>query len=86
MRNRTAKARRSTNKQKFPRGWNEQRVQKVLAHYENQTEYEAVAEDEAQERAATITIDDLVAAKRLVGHVGSIEKVREALAALARLG
>jgi len=31
----------------FPPGWDEERVQKVLAHYENQTEEEAVAEDEA---------------------------------------
>jgi len=37
-------------------------------------------------RNAPVTIDDLVAAKKLVGQVGSIEKVREALAALARLG
>ena len=39
--------RRSTTRQKLPRGWDERRVQKVLAHYENQTEDEAVAEDEA---------------------------------------
>jgi len=32
---------------RFPAGWNESRVQKVLAHYERQTEAEAVAEDEA---------------------------------------
>jgi type II secretory pathway component PulC len=32
---------------KFPPGWNEERVQKVLAHYEEQTDEEAVAEDEA---------------------------------------
>jgi hypothetical protein len=32
---------------KFPRGWDEDRVQHVLAHYEQQTEAEAVAEDEA---------------------------------------
>jgi len=32
---------------KFPPGWDEQRVQKVLAHYETQTEDEALAEDEA---------------------------------------
>ncbi len=35
--------------------------------------------------SASITIDDLVAAKKLVGQVGSIEKVKEALAALAKL-
>jgi hypothetical protein len=31
----------------FPQGWDEERVRKVLAHYENQSEDEAVAEDEA---------------------------------------
>lgn len=34
-------------KNKFPQGWNAERVQQVLAHYEEQTEEEAVAEDEA---------------------------------------
>ena len=34
-------------KGKFPSGWNEERVRRVLAHYEQQTEEEAVAEDEA---------------------------------------
>ena len=32
---------------RFPPGWDEGRVLKVLAHYEQQTEEEAVAEDEA---------------------------------------
>jgi hypothetical protein len=32
---------------KFPPGWDEERVRRVLAHYEHQTEEEAVAEDEA---------------------------------------
>ena len=42
-------------KSEFPKGWNENRVEKVLAHYESQTEEEAVAEDEAawQDRSAT---------------------------------
>ena len=31
----------------FPPGWDEKRVQKVLKHYEEQTEEEAVAEGEA---------------------------------------
>ena len=31
----------------FPQGWDEERVRSVLAHYEQQTEEEAVAEDEA---------------------------------------
>ena len=31
---------------KYPPGWDEERVQRVLAHYEEQTEEEAEAEDE----------------------------------------
>ena len=33
-------------KKRFPKGWDEARVKRVLDHYENQTEDEAVAEDE----------------------------------------
>jgi len=32
---------------RFPPGWDEMRVRKVLEHYEEQSEEEAVAEDEA---------------------------------------
>jgi hypothetical protein len=32
---------------KFPPGWDESRVRRVLEHYEQQSEAEAVAEDEA---------------------------------------
>ena len=32
---------------KYPPGWNEERVQSVIDYYGNQTEDEAVAEDEA---------------------------------------
>jgi len=41
---------------KFPPGWDEERVRKVIANYEQQTEEEAVAEDEAafQRPAQTI--------------------------------
>ena len=31
---------------RFPPGWDEGRVRKVLQHYESQTEEEAIAEDE----------------------------------------
>ena len=34
-------------KNKYPPGWDAARVRRVLAHYEKQTEEEAVAEDEA---------------------------------------
>jgi hypothetical protein len=33
--------------QHFPPGWDENRVRRVIEHYEAQTEVEAVAEDEA---------------------------------------
>ncbi|MDT4969200.1 MAG: hypothetical protein QOJ64_3937 [Acidobacteriota bacterium] len=42
--------------QGFPPGWNEERVRKVLAHYEQQTEAEAVAEDEAAFEDSTQTV------------------------------
>jgi len=32
---------------KFPKGWDEEKVHRVLRHYEKQTEEEALAEDEA---------------------------------------
>jgi hypothetical protein len=35
-----------TNKH-FPAGWDEERVRRVLSHYEKQTDEEAAAEDEA---------------------------------------
>lgn len=53
---------------KFPKGWDLKRVQKVLAHYEAQSEEEAVAEDEAAYEDATQTMievpKDLVQAIR----------------------
>ena len=41
---------------RFPPGWDEERVRKVLAHYEEQTEDEAVAEDEAAFEDTTQTV------------------------------
>ena len=53
---------------KFPPGWDKERVRKVLAHYEEQTEEEAVAEDEAafddQTQAMMEVSKDLVPAVR----------------------
>jgi hypothetical protein len=40
---------------KYPDGWDEARVQRVLAHYEQQTDDEAVAEDEAAYESTTHT-------------------------------
>jgi hypothetical protein len=42
-------------KNRFPKGWDEERVKRVLDHYESQTEDEAVAEDEAAWEDATQT-------------------------------
>jgi len=36
-----------TRQSKFPTGWDEKRVKRVLEHYETQSEDEAVTEDEA---------------------------------------
>ena len=35
------------NQPKLPPGWDEEKVQRVLAHYEHQTEEDALLEDEA---------------------------------------
>ncbi len=40
---------------KFPPGWDEDRVRRVLDHYEVQSDEEAVAEDEAAYESTTHT-------------------------------
>jgi hypothetical protein len=47
---------RVAKKQVLPAGWDQERVKRVLAHYENQTEDEAVAEDEAAFEAEGQTV------------------------------
>ncbi len=42
--------------QKFPPGWDEERVRQVLAHYESQNEDEQFAEIEAAKGAQDITM------------------------------
>jgi hypothetical protein len=53
---------------RFPPGWDEERVQKVLAHHERQSEDDAVAEDEAAFETSGQTVmevpSDLVPAVR----------------------
>lgn len=64
-------------KTKFPPGWDEERVRRVLAHYGDQTEDEAVAEDEAAFEGPTETVmevpKDLVPAIRdlIAKHQGA---------------
>ena len=44
--------------QRFPQGWDEDRVKRVLSHYEAQTEDEALAEDKATfEEPTKVTIE-----------------------------
>ena len=57
---------------RFPPGWDEQRVRAVLERYETQTEEEAVAEDEAAYEDAAQTFMEVP--KELV------PKVRELIA------
>lgn len=53
---------------KYPPGWDEDRVRRVMTHYEHQSEEEAVAEDEAafedQELATVEVPKELVPAVR----------------------
>ena len=51
----------------FPPGWDEERVRQVLSHYEEQTEEEAVAEDEAAREDQTQTVMEIP--KELVAEV-----------------
>jgi hypothetical protein len=44
---------------RFPRGWDKDRINRVLAHYEGQTEDEAKAEDEAAWEDSTQTFMEI---------------------------
>ena len=44
-----------TKQTRFPPGWDEARVQRVLDHYDLQSDEEALAEDEASFEATTHT-------------------------------
>jgi hypothetical protein len=41
---------------RFPKGWDQKRVESVVAHYEGQTDEQATAEDEAAYRSTTSTM------------------------------
>jgi hypothetical protein len=56
----------------FPKGWDAARVQRVLKHYDAQTEDEAVAEDEAAFEPPTHTAVGV--------PVGLVPKVRQLIA------
>jgi len=46
---------KTMTKTEYPPGWDEKRVRRVLAHYETQSDDEAVAEDEAAYESTTET-------------------------------
>ena len=56
---------------RYPPGWNADRVGKVLAHYESQTNDEAVAEDEAAffdhpETVVSVPVELMPAVRELI--------------------
>jgi hypothetical protein len=57
---------------KFPPGWNPERVKRVLAHYESQSEEEAAAEDEAAFEALGQTVMEV--------PTGLVPTIRELIA------
>lgn len=65
---------------KFPPGWDEERVRRVLEHYKGQSDAAAAAEDEAAfaEQGQTVMVipNELVPAVRtlLAGHSGGWER------------
>ena len=68
-----AKKHRPARRQKFPPGWNEKPVRKVLAHYENQTEDDAVVEDESKQGRPRPTIRKASVGLLAIGSSGPWE-------------
>jgi len=62
----------------FPPGWNEERVRKVIDHYERQSDEQAVAEDEAAftdhpETVISVPVDLIPAVRDLIGRQQPLE-------------
>jgi hypothetical protein len=62
----------------FPPGWNEERVRKVLDHYEHQSGDQAVAEDEAAfadhpETVISIPVELIPVVRELIGRQQTLE-------------
>ena len=70
---------------KYPSGWNERKVRRVLRHYESQTEAEAIAEDEAAFELKDQTV--MVVPRKLVPEITKlIAKRRPASGRAPRAG
>ena len=67
---------------RFPAGWNQDRVRLLLRHYEEQTEDEAVAEDEAAFLKRDQTV--MVVPRRLVPAITRLIKREETVAPTRR--
>ncbi|HUT09749.1 MAG TPA: hypothetical protein VMY42_04575 [Thermoguttaceae bacterium] len=64
------------SKTPYPAGWDEDRVRRVLAHYETQSDEQGMAEDEAAYEATTHTtmgvpIDLVPVVRELIAKRGS---------------
>jgi len=62
----------------FPTGWDEERVKRVILHYEQQSDEEAIAEDEAafeESKQALVNVphDLLPAVRELIAKHGGKE-------------
>jgi hypothetical protein len=75
-----AKSGERTNmkKQKLPKGWTERKVKNVLKHYEEQTEDEAVQEDETafsgKASVVTVPVELLPKVRKLIAQHGQRAK------------
>jgi hypothetical protein len=61
----------------FPPGWDSERVKRVLAYYESQSEEEAVAEDEAAYEALGQASDGRDLSPRMAGRADSLSLGKE---------
>jgi hypothetical protein len=63
---------------KLPKGWTERKVQNVLKHYEEQTEDEAVQEDEAafsgKASVVAVPVEILPKVRKLIAQHGQLAK------------
>ena len=63
---------------KFPAGWDEERVKRVILHYDQQSDEEAIAEDEAafeesEQALVNVPHDLLPAVRELIAKHGAKE-------------
>jgi len=74
------------SKEKYPRGWNKARVQRVLDYYESQTDEEAAAEIEAGLNSTTMEVPRALVPtiRELIANRGPSRKKSQATASAAK--